>query len=768
MGRIKRQALILAISVLVFIFAVPSLIAERTKEFESLLKWYQKQYDFSRFMSIYADTTNDSIHIAYSDSSGAVDTVNTTFQAYVATHGKGFWDTLSTDSSIAYIVNSDTLLIADSSGYWHFRSISMMNLDSLTVNNYLRVGNKAYKGFNGYGLTKGSSNDVVAVDSSTLNNQYYELGDIDESSIDTNSSGQLYVKSIGNGDLHVNGILEASNTLNQWNFVKDFDIYNLRVPDPTVTKPESLVAIIPKEFWKNNDSATYANVWLHPSILYVPNSYPRGIDSAHPYLMAMTPYSYTAAETPCFYISDDGIHFREYTNGTDTLHNPLKRVGDQTMIDQYGVDRATSYLSDVNLTYTLGDSIALIYRASGGGGFDSATAVSIWLALTKDLIHWEDSIEIIGPDSLDPILAPTVETINNSKYVMFSVSNYDSTGNAQPYNPDRHYFIIKREATNMRGPWSVKDTMVLYPPLPYADDGDTVRQQPWHLGSRLLSPTQIIFGIKATGATYLGKWTYPSDTIFVDTIPILPKETPSYKPDILLIEGRDGGLSMNIYAPRGQGNTTAEWMYKAYRADSTHRVVIDFDRKAILKDTTTGGGSYTYNVWNNVFNSIVLYRNYMYLDSTNEVTQYLQATAPEPFHPESLYITWRATDSAQSGYTGLRDIKLYFSDTAGASDSMINNVPINKRWEKYYTVPTTGRGTNVIQRTAYSIGDSTNPTLRQYYTYGGEHIGIDIKSYLNGHYADFIVSNIQVVGRSSWYKKRYRDYIQPSKHGAYK
>ncbi|NOY88146.1 MAG: DUF4846 domain-containing protein [FCB group bacterium] len=46
MGRIKRQALMLAISVLVFIFAVSSLYAERTKEFESLLKRYQKQYDF--------------------------------------------------------------------------------------------------------------------------------------------------------------------------------------------------------------------------------------------------------------------------------------------------------------------------------------------------------------------------------------------------------------------------------------------------------------------------------------------------------------------------------------------------------------------------------------------------------------------------------------------------------------------------------------------------------------------------------------------------
>ena len=194
----------------------------------------------------------------------------------------------------------------------------------------------------------------------------------------------------------------------------------------------------------------------------------------------------------------------------------------------------------------------------------------------------------------------------------------------------KNYKVIRREAINMRGPWTVKDTMILYPPFPYTDAADTMRMLPWHLGSRLISPNQIIFAIKTKplesvyfkgnyGGIFLGKWTYPSDTIFIDTIPIIPA-TPedstyyTYKPDILFVEGKDGGLNMNIYAPYGIGNHVGTWMYRTSRNDSIQRAVVNFNGMPTKKDSTAGGFATHYNEWNTIFNCKDLFKFIMTVD----------------------------------------------------------------------------------------------------------------------------------------------------------
>lgn len=595
--------------------------------------------------------------------------------------------------------------------------------------------------------------DSTMADSLIEQKGAYKNAQPDYTSIDTTNDGKLKVIGISD-DFQVGGNLEVTGIVGEWQLEKYWDYENILSGE--IDTP---IAIIPSEFWFT-DSATNANQTVHWSLKYIPDGYPTGSDSAHKYILFCTPYAGGASsEMPCLFVGDDGLNFREYISAAgDTVANPIFRDDGYVLNpDFYGGSNTCLYTSDVNQFRTLDDSLGLLVRAYHGYQGDTAVTYALWISLTSDLETWTDSVVILK-DTLHSFMSPSVEMIDNSSYFLFSVDAINDDLVAFIQGTDTTDMLITRHsATAARGPWTMDDTMIIYPPIP-SGTGSPVLYNPWHISTRVISQTRIAFVITGNnGLNYLGEWDMGrGDTIFIDTIPITPptdiasNSGLTYKSDLLIYSGENNEVQGYIYTSHKTGAFPLR--YKLYKKPQLEydRAVIDFTTTPVVQNESHAN----HTLFTNTYRTVGGTSTYWLAIDSNETTSnnfvstVFIGSAPCEMTLDTLYVTFYSTDAAGTKATGLWSFTVNTADTAGSTDASIRNFPVLSRYlTGYSTYADTGWGSNQIGRRAMPLDSGTTTLDAGFYTFTGERILVDLEYLLYGNYAKMHIATLQIVGR---------------------
>lgn len=621
---------------------------------------------------------------------------------------------------------------------------------------------------NAVGSAEIINNSIDWIDTDTadiknnLKNNYFELSDFDASTMDTTDAGKLKV--VGFGDLVVNGEFEATRTISEWNRMRTWFFEGML----TNGVPDTPIAIIPSAYW-DSDSATNANISVHWSVNHTPTGFPRNTDSSHSFIMVMTPYSLgSAVEFPSLYVSDNGIDFRPYTNGTNTTSNPIAG-GTNYPVDLHGIsNRPSNYPSDPLARFTLDDTLGIWWRETYNYASDTADGFALWMKKTADLLTFTDSTIVKSMDSTNDYLSPSIELINNSEYFLFYVDSRDEAGDQN--NTDTSWIVVEK-STSAESGYSIIDSLVPYPWFPQYHP-TSFNHKPFHIGTRAVSPRKIAFLVTTFDhITFKGLWDMDrGDTLFIDTLPINVNNSfdKSYKSDLLFVDNNKGGEEAWIYTSGNFVVNSSPLLYKGYSVDtSTERVEINFTSYPVKQSETSANHNFEVNLWDASSSTMVMYRDSGTSTTNLSVVSSWQGYAPQEFNPESVYVTMLASEANITYLTGLKAFTIKASDTTGTNIDNLGNLT-------RATITTPGGGTvgdtgNLVENTIMRLGYEISGTdLDNYYFYDGERVMLDLDMFLYALHAKVKVYNVQMVGRSlrdDW--RKWYQWKIPTKRESY-
>ncbi|MFH2048104.1 MAG: dockerin type I repeat-containing protein [bacterium] len=196
---------------------------------------------------------------------------------------------------------------------------------------------------------------------------------------------------------------------------------------------------------------------LHPSVLYISDGL-----WGFKYWMAYTPICISESdENPHIAVSNNGIDWEEFTNGVDTLYNPLYNLKDFKAL----------HLSDPDILYDYNNKLLQVFRVSWNvAGKDSN---AIYITHTNNGIDWDPPIKILSDsilqqENISAFISPSLIISNDSLYSLYIV---------EPFAAGQTYLDSSRVVRYVISP--VDYSILAFDTCQFPSSDDTMKI--WHL-----------------------------------------------------------------------------------------------------------------------------------------------------------------------------------------------------------------------------------------------------------------------------------------------